>query len=277
MDVGRGDRLAGMRPHGVQLRLERPVRAEHGLDRERGGQVGDREQVAGVLDRQQHHAEHPVGAIDKRQPFLRGQGDGAQPRPGQRLRPGDPRAVLVEHPALAEQHHRAVGERCEVAGGAERAMLRNPGRDVVVEQVDERLGHERADARPAERQRAHPQQHHRPHDLTRHRRAHAGRVRADQSVLQLGPPRGVDERAGQRAESRGHAVDRPAGAFDLVDDLTARGHRLDDGWRQRDARSAARDREHVVRGDSGGLDGDDRTHGSTPLCMTVWTKGTPGR
>ena len=40
-------------------------------------------------------------------------------------------AVLAEHPALAEQHQRAVRQRRQVAGGAERAVLGHPRRDVV--------------------------------------------------------------------------------------------------------------------------------------------------
>ena len=57
----------------------------------------------------------------------------------QRLRGTDPGAVLAEHPALAEQHDRAVRERGQVARGAERAVLRHPRGDVVVEQVGEAL------------------------------------------------------------------------------------------------------------------------------------------
>ena len=53
---------------------------------------------------------------------------------------GDPGAVLAEHPALAHQHQRAVRQRGQVAGGAQRAVLGHPRCDVVVEQVDQCLG-----------------------------------------------------------------------------------------------------------------------------------------
>ena len=79
-------------------------------------------------------------------------------------------------------------------------------------------GDQRADPGAAQRQRPDPQQHHRPDHLARHRRADAGGVRADQRVLQLGPPLRGDERVGQRAEAGGDAVHRAAVALDAVHD-----------------------------------------------------------
>ncbi|GFJ91743.1 hypothetical protein Prum_053850 [Phytohabitans rumicis] len=101
----------------------------------------------------------------------------------QGLRAVDPGARLVEHPALAEQHERAVGERRQVAGRAERAVLGHPRGHVVVEQVDEALRDQGADAGAAQRERTHPQQHHRPYHLARHGGADARGVRADERVL----------------------------------------------------------------------------------------------
>ena len=122
---GRG-RLPRVRADGVQLRPERPVRAEHRLDDQGRGDVGHGEQVAQVVDRQQQHAEHAVGAVDQRQPLLRGELDRCRARPAQRVGGGQPLAVRAEHPALAEQRQRAVGQRCEVAGAAQRAVLAAP-------------------------------------------------------------------------------------------------------------------------------------------------------
>jgi hypothetical protein len=265
-----------MRPDRVQLGLERPLRAEHRLDRERSGHVGHREQVRRVVDRQQQHAEHAVGAVDERQPFLGRQRDRLQPRPAQRLAAVDAGAGLVAHPALAEQHERAVGQRGQVAGGAEGAVLRHPRRDVGVQQVHEGRRDQRTDAAVAQRERAHPQEHHRADDLARHRRAHPGRVRADQRVLELGTPGRCDERVGERPETGRDAVHGPAGLLDPLDDVPRADHGIHSGFGERDPGVAAGDGGDVGGRDAGGLD-DDGIHAGTPLCRTLLTRGTPGR
>ena len=73
-------------------------------------------------------------------PSLAASVDRGEPGGVQGVGAGDPVTVLAEHPALAEQHQRAVGQRGQVAGGAERAVLGHPRGDVVVEQVDQGLG-----------------------------------------------------------------------------------------------------------------------------------------
>ena len=144
-----------------------------------------------------------AASVDRRSPARRS----ASP-------PGVRAPSLAEHPSLAEQHQRAVRQRRQVTGRAERAVLRHPRRDVVVEQVHQGLRDQRADPGTAQRQRPDPQQHHRPDHLAGHRRADPGGVRADQRVLQLGPPLRRDERVGQRAEAGGHPVHRAAVALD---------------------------------------------------------------
>src|SRR5207248_2530584 len=211
VDVGGRDRLAGMWPDRVQFRGERPVRAEHGLDGQCGGHVGHGEQVGGVALGEDEHAEHPVGTVDQRQPFLAGQRDRVQAGGVQRLGARDPGTVLAQHPALAHEYQRAVGQWGQVTGGTERAVLGYPRGDVVVEQVHQGLGDERAYPGVAQRQRPYPQQQHRADDLPGHRRADPGRVGTDERVLELGAPFGRDERTGERAEPGGDAVDRLLG------------------------------------------------------------------
>ena len=110
-------------------------------------------------------------------------------------------------------------------------------------------GDQRPDPGAAQGERADPQQHHRPDHLARHRRADPGGVRADQRVLQLGPPLRGDERVGERAEPGGDAVDRAAATLDAVHDGPAGRHRVDGGRGEDDRARAAGDREHVVGGD----------------------------
>ena len=200
-------------------------------------------------------------------PSLDDQGERRQPGPAERSAAADPVAVLALHPALAEQDQRAVGERREVARGAQRAVFGHPGCDVVVEQVHQTLRHGRAHPGVAQRERRHPQQHHGAYHLAGHRRAHAGGVRPDQSVLQVGPALRRDRRARQGPESGGDAVDRPAVTLDRVHDGSRGLHGGDRGGGDVDAGATAGHGEHVVGADAVGLDGDDG-HSGTPLCST---------
>ena len=87
-----------------------------------------------VGQRHHEHPEHPVGAVDQREALL-----GDELDRGRGRRPRAPRAagiryaVGVAHLALADQRQRAVRERGEVAGAAERAVLVDHRRDARVE------------------------------------------------------------------------------------------------------------------------------------------------
>jgi hypothetical protein len=69
-EVRGGGGLSGVRPQGLQVGGEHPVGGELTLDAHRGGDVGGLQQHPQVGDRQHQHAEHPVGAVDQREPFL---------------------------------------------------------------------------------------------------------------------------------------------------------------------------------------------------------------
>jgi hypothetical protein len=193
----------------------------------------------------------------------------------QRLGCGDPGAVLAQHPALAEQHERAVRERRQIPGRAQRPVLRHPRRDSGVQQVHQAARQRRPYTRPAQRQRPYAQQHHRPHHFRRHRVADAGSMRTDQGVLKLRATVRGDGRAGKGAESGGHAVHGTAGRLDVVDDRAAGGHGIHGGVGDLYGCSVPGHGKYVGGGDAGGS--DDDTHEGTPLCRTVRTSGTPGR
>ena len=87
------------------------------------------------VDRQHQHAEHAVGAVDQRQALLGGQLDRRQAGGGERVGGRHQGAVGVADLALAHQRERAVRQRRQVAGAAERAVLVHHRRDAVGEQV----------------------------------------------------------------------------------------------------------------------------------------------
>jgi hypothetical protein len=249
--VGGAGGLAGLRAQRDEVLGEDAVGAQQALDGHRGGDVGGREQVVQVGQGEDQHPQHAVGAVDERQALLglEGQRRDAGLAEGLGGRAGD--AVGVDDLALADQRERAVGQRREVARGAERAVLAHHRGDAGVEQREDRLGDDRPRARVAHRQGACAQQHHRAHDLALDRRAHPGRVRAHERALQLLAPAGGDDDVGQRAEPGRDAVRRLGRVEQPVDDPGAGRHDLPRGIRQRHPRARASDRDDILGLDRG--------------------------
>ena len=102
-----------MRTQRHQVGGEGPVGAQQRLDRHRRRDVGRAEQHVEVGEREHEHAEHAVGAVDEGQAFLGLQRDRRDAGGGH----------LVGALALADQRQADVGQRREVATGAERAVL----------------------------------------------------------------------------------------------------------------------------------------------------------
>ena len=108
-----------MRTKHLQIGGERAVGAEECLHAHGGGDVGRRQQAGGVLDGEQEHAQHPVGAVDEGDALLGLQGDRRQSGRRER-RPGVlDRTGRGGDLALADQRERDVSERSQVAAGAE--------------------------------------------------------------------------------------------------------------------------------------------------------------
>ena len=148
---------------------------------------------------------HHRGAVGQRQPFLGGQRHRLQAGPPQRLRAGQPFAAVLRL-AQPDQHQRHVGQRGQIAAGAQRAFLRDARMHAAVEHVQQQLQRLDADAGMAARQRVGADQHDRAHGGGVQRIARADRV-ADQDVaLQLGDLLGRDQPVLERAEAGGDAV-----------------------------------------------------------------------
>ena len=130
-------------------------------------------------------------------------------------------AVRVAHRTLADQRERAMGERREVPGAPERAVLVHDRREVADEHP--RVGGRRLrpHAGPAGGERGEAQEHQRADDLPLDLGAAAGRVAADQAALELrcacrwgcGAWRGRRSRWRRRSAAwvGGERVDRPRG------------------------------------------------------------------
>ncbi len=259
------------RPRLVNARLEGMNRSAQRVDGQRRGDVGRARHLFGPGQGQRQHRRRRLGAVDQRQPFLGSQADRFQPRAGERLGPGDrkkPRRtqstqrtilflaisaiscgfffVVVERLAFTDQHQREVGQRRQVAAGADRAARRHAGVDAMIEQGDQRLERGEADAREAFREHVGAQRHRRPHGADRQRIAQPGGVAAQQVELQRFERVRRDRDLGERTEAGVDAVRRLIAARAPFDHRARSQHALAGGVGQRDRLAAVGDGQELL-------------------------------
>ena len=256
-------RLARLRPECLEFGGERGVGGQQSLDGHRGDHVGLSEEAFDVGDGEAEHAEDAVGAVGDGEALLLGEFDRFEAGVAERVG-GGTNAAVVHDVAFAEQRQCAVGERSEVAAGAERAVLGHDRRDAGVEDVDHRLGDERPGAAVAERERSRPQQHHRPNHFVFDRVAHAGGVGTDECDLKCTSTLGWDRDGGERAEAGGDAV-LGCALGELFDDRSGCRHALDRCGCEFDAFGSAGDGDDVADGDAGSVEVDGHDVKSSPL------------
>jgi len=158
-----------------------------------------------------------------------------------------------------------VGERGEVAGAAERAVLADHRRDAGGDHRGIGPGGLEPYAGPAGRQRGEPQQHERPDDLALDLGAAAGRVGADEAALQLRAQLGGDVAGREGAEPGGDAVVRLDVVGQRLDQLAAVRDRCLGLLGEPDSGAVARNGQDVLGRDGADPDGDHlHDHYSTP-------------
>ena len=147
-----------------------------------------------------------------------------------------------------------MGERREVARGAEAAARRHHRMDGPVEHADEKLDRLDAYAGEADRQSVGAKQEHPPHDLVGERVADARGVRPDEVPLQRGRVGRLDAHVGEVAETGGDTVDGGPLLDQAVDHGAGRAHPLSRRRIERDLSPAPRDLDDVVDGEVGAGD-----------------------
>ena len=118
-----------------------------------------------VAKRQHQHAEHAVGAVDQCQPLLLGEHHRLDAVPGKRLAGRQQFAVGGAYRTLADDRQRHVGQRREIAGAAEAAVLVDDGRQSGGQHRRIRLRDLGPHTGAAGGQCRQPQQHHGPDDF----------------------------------------------------------------------------------------------------------------
>ncbi len=203
-EVGRAGRLARVRAQRLQVLGEDGIGAEQALDAHRGRDVGGPEQEGQVVGGHQQHAEHAVGAVDEGQALLLGQLHRLDAGGGQSLRGRHRDPGRIPHVALAHDRERAVGQRRQVAGAAEAAVLPHHRGDPGGEHRGVRRGRDRPDAGPAGRQRGQPQQHQAADDLALDLGARCPRRASGSGCAAAGPAArpGCAWSPGRRSRSR---------------------------------------------------------------------------
>ena len=248
---------------GVQLGVEDGVAAAQGLHGQGGGEIRGAHQLVEVGEGQQQHAEHAVGAVDEREALLLLEQHRRDPGLGQQLRHRALGALPVAGAPLPHEHDRAVGERGEIPGAAQRAVLVDDRGDVGVQQREHRLDHDGSHPGAAGGEGAGAQQHEGAHHLGLHLGPGAGGVGADQGALQGVAHARRDRRVGERTESGGDAVDGGVPGGEGVDVGAHGGDLLARGGVELHQGAAAGDGEDVRGGETAGGQGDGGRGGGT--------------
>ena len=235
--------LPRMRAEALEPVVERRVRAEGRLDRHRRNHVGSPGERRQPLGRERPDREHPLRPVHEREAFLRLERERSEARAPERVR-GGLGAGLGQHLPRPDQWQREIGERREIAGGAERPLFGHDGDHVGVQHRRHQIDQLRADARVTEREDVGAEEQHRTRLRPGERTPDRRRVRTNDPVLEVGGLRRVDPHVRERAETRGDAVDDVAGADGILDDGPSRDDALPRAGRECDL-GTRRDRGHV--------------------------------
>ena len=202
--------LAGLEALPVELGChEVVVGAGHLVHQHRGAQAPV-EQAPRRADAHYADAGHHRRAVDKRQAVATAHRERLYAEATHHVEARLP-ASLVAHLALADERQGYVGQLHKVAAGAHAAVLRHVGRYVIVDELREDAHHVGVDARAAAHERVEAREHGRPDALVAQGPAGAGRMRADDVVLELALVLVADAILSHRPET----------GVDAVDDLVA--------------------------------------------------------
>ena len=122
----------------VNPRIEGSIAAGGRVYRESAGGHRGGEHVLGGEQAEERERGRDLGAVQKRETFLRGELDRLKPCVAQRL-PGRQQPSGDSHLADSKQGERKMGERSQVARGANRALGRDERVNALVVQAEKQI------------------------------------------------------------------------------------------------------------------------------------------
>ena len=158
---GRHIALAALTACGVDAVIKRRVCALGGIDRHRTNCNSGIEHTLQALQGVKGERRRTLRSVEQRQALFRAEHEWREARVRKRLRSRHARAV-DEGLAHPDQHTRHVGERRQIARGADRAFLGDHRQHIGIEQREQRIDHFTAHRRDAVRQARGLQQQHQP-------------------------------------------------------------------------------------------------------------------
>ena len=204
---GRDLDLAGLIAGALDARVERHVAAQSGVGAHRSGNQGGVEEPSGLEQAADRECCRHLGAVEQGQALLCREDQRRKTDRGQSFSGGKLVAAQPDS-ADADQGSRDMGQGCEIARGADRALARDDRQRVLGQKAQEHVDGGLLHAGAAEGEAARLQDQDQPDGGVLQGRTDAAHVREDQPALQLGDVGGCDPHARQLAEARVHAIDR---------------------------------------------------------------------
>jgi hypothetical protein len=137
--------LARLAAQFVDARVERPIAAARGVDRQRADDQRGLQHRLEAKQGVQRQGRRGLRAVDQRQPLLGRQLQRLDAGAAQQRRGGRAPAV-DQHLAFAQQRERHVRQRRQVAGGADRSLARDVRHQPGVVHRDQGVDHLRSHA-----------------------------------------------------------------------------------------------------------------------------------
>ena len=131
--------------------------------------------------------------------------------------------------AFADEHQRDVGQRREIATGADAALRRNDGRHAAIQQIAQAFRDHGPDARKTFGEHVGADEHHAADFVAGERRPHSAGVRADHVALQLLELVGRDANVGEQSDAGVDGIDRGVAEREFFDHRARAEHRRKGG------------------------------------------------
>ena len=144
---------------------EHLVGGEQTFDRDRQGNIGDAEEVANIVNRQDEHRGHTVGPVDQGETLFFPKFDGGDSGSGERVGGLNGHTFAVSDTPFSHEDERAVGEWRKVTRAPERSVFINNWRESGVEHGGIGFDHDGANSSSTGHERRQPLHHESANDF----------------------------------------------------------------------------------------------------------------